>query len=221
MYPSAWPKCISLLQGLQEQQWRLKMLAKVGRERKPTQSVETEMTNTKKLAQEIKSMMNEKCVLDNFLPPPAKPLNRHEEPKSTAPIEELNEMRIGGILKRKEKGARERRKHSLTEVEKVLLHLELETTFTDIVRLEESDEKKTHTNPLKNPNPWQRRIFLSSANKLKIFDRTVFVSRELCKMEAELENKDLIRRRELFNRGVEPKNIRVRDGGLFIRNENK
>ena len=47
--------------------------------------------------------------------------------------------------------------------------------------------------------------------------RTLFsptVSREQSKIEADLENKTLNRRRELLNQGVEPKNIRVRDGSL-------
>ena len=35
--------------------------------------------------------------------------------------------------------------------------------------------------------------------------------------EADRENQALMRRRELINDGTEPKNLRVRDGNLFIR----
>ena len=60
-------------------------------------------------------------------------------------------------------------------------------------------------------------MILLSARKLKTFGEPVFLSRQLTKEEADRENQALMRRRELINDGTEPKNLRVRDGNLFIR----
>ena len=73
---------------------------------------------------------------------------------------------------------------------------------------------------MKNINPWQWRLILSSASTLNTFGYP-FASRELSRIEAELENKSPIRTRELINEGAEPQNIRKLDGALFIRIQNK
>ena len=65
---------------------------------------------------------------------------------------------------------------------------------------------------VKVPNAYQRRMVLLSARKLKTFSQPIFLSKE-----ADLENLALVRRRELINKGTDPKNLRVRDATLFIR----
>ena len=87
----------------------------------------------------------------------------------------------------------------------------VDTSFTDIVKVGPNDDKETRTIPWKIPSPWQRRVFLSSALKLKSFGQAVFVNRELSKVEAELQNKVLMPGRELLIQGVERKNVRVHD----------
>ena len=64
---------------------------------------------------------------------------------------------------------------------------------------------------------YQRRMVLLSARKLKTFSQPIFLSKQLTKEEADLENLALVRRRELINKGTDPKNLRVRDATLFIR----
>ena len=78
-------------------------------------------------------------------PPSVRPLVKHEEPKRTAPIEELNRIKIRDIPNSKGKGAKERQEHDLAETKRVLVQLEVDTSFTDIVRPRKFDDKKIRT----------------------------------------------------------------------------
>ena len=91
----------------------------------------------------------------------------------------------------------------------------------DLIRLERQEEDKTRTILLKIRNAYQRQMILLSARKLKTFGKPVFLRRQLTKEEADLENQALMGRRELINGGTEPKNLRVHDGNLFIRQGTK
>ena len=124
----------------EEQNQRLKVLIKRGTERRRTPGFEREMTDLKKSIQEIIPILNGKCLQDTSLPA-GKTIVKHEEPKSTASIEKLNGIRIHEVPESKEKRARECQKHDLAEFKKVLIHLELEHLFTDIVRLGQYDNK--------------------------------------------------------------------------------
>ena len=101
------------------------------------------------------------------------------------------------------------------EVQKVLTHLNVSTEINDIIRLGKYDENKTRTILIKIPNPWQRRKILLSARELKTFDTPIFLSRQLTREEADLENKALKRRREMIQEGIESKNLRINDGILY------
>ena len=70
-------------------------------------------------------------------------------------------------------------------------------------------------------NLWQRRLILSSASKLKRYDKPVYLSRELSREEATQENEALQKRRELINEKIGKKDLRIRDGKLLIRQDNK
>ena len=187
-------------------------------ERMPPQNFETEVTDLIKLVQEIRSILNEKLSSRKFPRPSVQPLVKHEVPKWTAPIKEMNGIGIHGKPESEEKGATERQEHDLVGVRLVLVHLEVDTLFTDLVRLEQFDDKDPRTILLKNPNPWHRRLILSSATKLKTSGQLVLVNREHSKVEADFEKKSLIRGREIINQGLEPRNIRMRNGAFFFEN---
>ena len=99
--------------------------------------------------------------------------------------------------------------------QKILTHLDVETEIGDIVRLGKYDENKRRTILLKVPNVWKRRLISSSARILTTFEHPVFLSRQLSNEEVVLENKDLMMRRELITKGIDPKDLRVKDGCLF------
>ena len=108
-----------------------------------------------------------------------------------------------------------RQKYDYTEVQKILTHLNMSTEINDIIRLGKYDENKTRTILIKIPNPWQRRKILLSARELKAFDTPIFLSRQLSREDADLENKALKRRQEIIQEGIESKNLRVNDGILY------
>ena len=60
---------------------------------------------------------------------------KHEEPKRTDPIEVLNGIGIRGKPDSKGGSVRKREEHDLAEVTKVLVHVEVDTSFTHIVGL--------------------------------------------------------------------------------------
>ena len=95
--------------------------------------------------------------------------------------------------------------------------MEVNAIIGEVIRLGRYEEKKPRTILLKVPNAYQRRMVLLSARKLKTFSQPIFLSKQLTKEEADLENLALVRRRELINEGTDPKNLRVRDATLFIR----
>ena len=97
-----------------------------------------------------------------------------------------------------------------------ITHMEVNAIIGDVIRLGRYEENKTRTILLKVPNAYQRRMVLLSARKLKTFSQPIFLSKQLTKEEADLENLALVRRRELINKGNDPKNLRVRDATLFI-----
>ena len=170
------------------------------------------MTNLKKAVSEIKSFLTSKPPIEAV--PTAVPTPRPEAPPK--PVEEIDGIRIRGIPESNEKEARLRQEHDLAQVQKLLAHVEVNADIGDVIRLGRHEEGKTRTILLKIPNAYQRRMILLSARKLKTFGEPVFLSRQLTKEEADRENQALMRRRELINDGTEPKNLRVRDGNLFI-----
>ena len=125
----------------EKQHQSVKMLAERNASR--SQNLETEVTDLKKSVPRIKSILNEKVSSRKFLPRPVQPLAKHEESKWTAPIEELNGIRNRGKPESKAKDARERQEHDLTEMEKVLVHLEVDTSFTYIVSSDNLTTRKS------------------------------------------------------------------------------
>ena len=113
--------------------------------------------------------------------------------KKTPAAEDLTGIRIRGIPELKEKYPRMRQEHDLSEVQKTLAHLDVETESGDIVRLSKYEENKRRTKLLKVLTVWQRRLILSSARKLKTFEHPVFSSRQLSN-EVIIETKALMMR---------------------------
>ena len=120
-------------------------------------------------------------------------------------------------LRTTKKEARVRQEHDLAEVQKLLTHMEVNAIIGDVIRLGRYEENKTRPMLLKVPNAYQRRMVLPSARKLKTFSQPIFLSKQLTKEEADLENLALVRRREMINEGTDPKNLHVRDAALIIR----
>ena len=178
-------------------------------------NLETEMTDLKKTVSEIKTLLTRKPP-DSGQPAQNSPITKSQE-QMPKPPEELDGIRIRGIAESTEKEARVRKEHDLAEVQKLLTHMEVNAVIGDVIRLGRYEENKTRTILLKVPNAYQRRMVLLSARKLKTFSQPIFVSKQLTKEEADLENLALVRRRELINKGTDPKNLRVRDATLFIR----
>ena len=176
-------------------------------------NLETEMTELKKTVSEIKTLLTRK-------PPdsgqPAQPITKSQE-QMPKPTKELDGIRIRGIPESTEKEARVRQEHDLAEAQKLLTHMEVNAIIGDVIRFGRYEENKLRTILLKVPNAYQRRMVLLSARKLKTFTQPIFLSKQLTKDEADLENLALVRRRELINEGADPKNLRVRDATLFIR----
>ena len=171
---------------------------------------ETEMTELKKTVSEIKTLLTRKPP-DSGQPAQNSPITKSQE-QMPKPTEELDGIRIRGIPESTEKEARVRQEHDLAEAQKLLTHMEVNAIIGDVIRFGRYEEIL-----LKVPNAYQRRMVLLSARKLKTFTRPIFLSKQLTKDEADLENLALVRRRELINEGADPKNLRVRDATLFIR----
>ena len=178
-------------------------------------NLETEMTDLKKTVSEIKTLLTRKPP-DSGQPAQNSPITKSQE-QMPKPPEELDGIRIRGIPESTEKEARVRQEHDLAEVQKLLTHMEVNAIIGDVIRLGRYEENKTRTILLKVPNAYQRRMVLLSARKLKTFSQPIFLRKQLTKEEADLENLALVRRRELINEGTDPKNLRVRDATLFIR----
>ena len=64
-------------------------------------------------------------------------------------------------------------------------------------------------------------MILSSAIKLKEYSQPVFISRQLSREETALENEALMKRRDLIDKGTNPKDLRVKDCSLYIRKNNQ
>ena len=178
-------------------------------------NLETEMTDPKKTVYEIKTLLTRKPP-DSGQPAQNSLITKSQE-KMPKPPEELDGIRIRGIPESTEKEARVRQEHDLVEVQKLLTHMEVNAIIGDVIRLGRYEENKTRTILLKVPNAYQSRMVLLSARKLKTFSQPIFLSKQLTKEEADLENLAVVRRRELINKGTDPKNLRVRDATLFIR----
>ena len=83
--------------------------------------------------------------------------------KKTPAAEDLTGIRIRGIPELKEKYPRMRQEHDLSEVQKTLAHLDVETESGDIVRLSKYEENK------EEPNCWK--CWLSGSDGLSYHQR--------------------------------------------------
>ena len=87
----------------------------------------------------------------------------------------------------------ERYKHDVEEVEKVLVHMAVENSITDIRHLGKYEKNKTKTILIKVANAVHKRLVLLSAFKLKEYAEKVFVS-------PELSNEDFLREKQLLKK---------------------
>ena len=114
------------------------MLPKGETEFKTTRSFGTDVADFKKSIQEIKSNVIEKL---SSLPPPAQAIVKQRQLKQTPPTEDWTKSEFVENPSRKN-GTREREEHELDNLKNVLVHQEVKTSYTDIVRLRKSDDRK-------------------------------------------------------------------------------
>ena len=149
---------------------------------------------------------------------------KRQQPESTnvptqKPMSQLayDGIRLRGIEELKSKDSRERYEHDLEEVNKLFAFLTKNAKITDLKRLGkfEEDNTKPRTIIVKLSNECQKRLILVSLSKLKNYDKTVYVSKELNPNELQAENKLLKQRRELIDNGTQPSNLRIRELKLY------
>ena len=180
-------------------------------------NIEKEMIELKNSLLEIKTAMIEKSD-----PPKTTQVNQpaatiRKTPEATMVPEGI---RVRGIKESDDRDPRKRQEHDLAEIQQVFAHIEVNCNINDLLRLGPRNDTKTRTILVKVSNPWQRRLILSSASKLKTYDKPVYLSRELSREEATIENEALQKRRELINEEIDKKDLRILDGKLLIRQEN-
>ena len=90
-------------------------------------------------------------------------------PRQSVLSENLTGIRIRGVKVSTEKDSQSRQEHNLSEIRKMLVHLDLNAEIGDIVRLGTHEENKNRTILLKIPSVWQRHLILASAKTLKLF----------------------------------------------------
>ena len=147
-----------------------------------------------------------------------KPQNRNEPEQHALnkPESSYNGIRIRGLLELDSKSSRDRHEHDLEEVNKLFAFLTVEAKITVLKRLGKNEEgKRPRTIVVKVSNEWQKRLILMSLAKLKNYDKTLFVSKELSPSEFLIENKLLMKRRTMIDTGVSAKNLRLRDLVLY------
>ena len=181
-------------------------------------NIEKEMIELKNSLLEIKTAMIEKSD-----PPKTKQVNQpaatiRKTPEATMVPEGIQ---VRGIKESDDRDPRKRQEHDLAEIQQVFAHIEVNCNINDLLRLGPRNDTKTRTILVKVSNPWQRRLILSSASKLKTYDKPVYLSRELTREEAMIENEALQKCRELINEEIDKKDLKIRDGKLLIRQENK
>ena len=157
-------------------------------------TLENEITDLKKTVTEIKTLLSTKQPDSDYPTQPSSIASGQNPPPK--PAEQLDGIRIRGILESTEKEARLRQDHDLAEFQKVLTHMGVNASIGDVKRLGRYDENKIRTILLNVPNAYQRRMILLSARKLKNSPQPIFLSRQLTKEEADQENLALVRRRQ-------------------------
>ena len=148
-----------------------------------------------------------------------KPQNRNEPKQQTFKKKSesnYNGIRIRGLLELDPKNSRDRHEHDLKEVNKMFAFLTVEAKITDLNRLGKYEEgKKPRTVVVSVSYEWQKRLTLMSMAKLKNYDKTLFVSKELSPSEFLIENKLLMKRRTMMETGVSAENLRPSDLVLY------
>ena len=147
-----------------------------------------------------------------------KPQNRNEPKQQTfkKPESNYNGIRIRGLLELDPKNSRDRHEHDLKEVNKMFAFLTVEAKITDLNRLGKYEEgKKPRTVVVNVSYESQKRLTLMSMAKLKNYDKTLFVSKELSPSEFLIENKLLMKRRRMIETGVSAENLRPSDLVLY------
>ena len=126
-------------------------------------------------------------------------------------------IRTRGIEEMKSKDSRKRHEHDLEEVNKLFAFLTINAEVTDLKRLGkfEEDASKPRTIIVKLSNDWQKRLILVFLAKLKHYEKTVYVSKELSPNELLAENKLLKQRRELIDNAFPPRDLRIRELKLY------
>ena len=126
-------------------------------------------------------------------------------------------IRIRGIEEMKSKDSRKRHEHDLEEVNKLFALLTINAEVTDLKRLGkfEEDASKPRTIIVKLSNDWRKRLILVSLAKLKHYEKTVYVSKELSPNELLAENKLLKQRRELIDNDFPPRDLCIRELKLY------
>ena len=148
----------------------LNILAESGKERKPTKSFETEVTDMKKMIR--KSNLSLKLVIKKTPSTVRKTTCEARGAKQNALTEKINGVRKRGKPASKERSIRKLQKHDVCEAKEALVRLEVDTSFTVIVRLRHYDDKKTATIVLKKTNLVATTTFPIVRNQIEDFQPT-------------------------------------------------
>ena len=184
---------------------------------KQFKKIEEDMDELRKNVQEIKTLFSQTTMKPNEIKSEAKtkvPIN------ATPKQENQNGIRIRGIPELNDKDQRKRQENDILQVKEILEHMQIVPEIVDLFRMGQRQEGKDRIILVKVPI-WQKRLILSSACRLKTYDKPVFVSPELSVDEAKLENQALQKRRELINENIDKQNLRIRDGKLYQKIENR
>lgn len=181
---------------------------------------EEDSTILQNLTKEIESIkasvtqMNDKIEASSKTPVirPDVPLSVPRPMMQTRPPDGI---RIRGIPESNSRNERERKEHDLQAINEILVHLNVSPSVSDINRMGKFENGKSRTVLLRVQNPWEKRLILSSAAKLKNFRIPIYISRELSHSEHEIEKILLKKRKDLIDEGADRKDLSIRQMKLF------
>ena len=101
-------------------------------------------------------------------------------------------IRIRRIVESEDRDPRKRQEYDMIKEKEVLDHIGVEKEISGLIRIVKTQDKN-RTIILKVPNQWKKRTILATAARLKNYHPPVFVSEQLTKGEAKMDNNALMR----------------------------
>ena len=136
--------------------------------------------------------------------------------------ENYDGIRFHGIPESKAGSGREQIDEDVEQVKRIFIFLAVENCpIDDVKSIGTYDQKKIRTILVNFSNEHQARKNLLSAHKMVIYEKRVYISRELNPEEEQTENEILQLRRSILDSGVKPRKLRIRHLRLQQRIDNK